>query len=277
MPTRDTAWPNGTPCWIDYGAADVDAAKIFYTDVLGWTYTGGEPEYGGYLTCEVNGRAAAGLAPQMDPSDPPRWTTYFATDDADATAARITEAGGTVLVAPMDVGPMGRMAIALDRQGNVFGLWQAAEHTGVRIHDEPGALVWTEAAVDDQHGARAFYSAVFGFHFDEIEDMDGTPPSPPATNCSAGSAVSGPARPRAGRPASRCPGPTRPWLRSRRVAAGSPWRRRTPHTVVSRWSRTRGARRSPSCKPPAAEVASVLILGDLDIEMVHHGLGGRFA
>ena len=173
MPTRDTAWPAGTPCWIDYGAADLAAAKAFYSELLGWTYTGGEPEYGGYLTCEVSGRPAAGMAPQMDPADPPRWTTYFATDDADAAAARISEAGGTVLVEPMDVGPMGRMAIAHDPQGNVFGLWQGAEHTGVRIFNEPGSLVWNDVAVDDQHGARAFYGAVFGFRFDEIEDMGG--------------------------------------------------------------------------------------------------------
>ena len=73
MPTRDTAWPNGTPCWIDYGAADVDAAKAFYTDLLGWTYAGGDPAYGGYLTCMLRDRAAAGMAPQQDPSDPPRW------------------------------------------------------------------------------------------------------------------------------------------------------------------------------------------------------------
>src|SRR4051812_2389451 len=64
MPTRDTAWPNGTPCWIDYGAADIDAAKSFYSDVLGWSYEGGDdPQYGGYMTAQTKGRAAAGLAP----------------------------------------------------------------------------------------------------------------------------------------------------------------------------------------------------------------------
>lgn len=173
MPTRENAWSAGTPCWIDYGAADMDAAKAFYTDVLGWTYTGGEPEYGGYLTCHVKERATAGMAPQMDPSDPPRWTTYFATDDAEATAARITDSGGTVVVAPMDVGPMGRMVIALDPQGNPFGLWQAGQHTGVTIHNEPGALAWNDAAVDDPQAAQAFYGAVFGFRFDPIEGMDG--------------------------------------------------------------------------------------------------------
>lgn len=173
MPTRETGWPAGTPCWVDYGAADVDAARSFYTEVLGWTYTGGEPEYGGYLTCQARDLPAAGMGPQMDPSDPPRWTTYFASDDADAGAARIAEAGGTIVVEPMTVGPMGRMVIAQDPQGNPFGLWQAGEHTGARIYNEPGSLVWNDAAVQDIKAAQDFYSAVFGFHFDEIEEMGG--------------------------------------------------------------------------------------------------------
>ena len=173
MATRDTAWPAGTPCWIDYGAADLEATKSFYTDVLGWQYSGGEPEYGGYLTCEVKGLPAAGMAPRMDESAPPSWTTYFASDDVDATAARIREAGGTVVVEPMDVGPMGRMAIATDPQGNGFGLWQAGQHTGVRIFNEPGALVWNEAAVEDADAARDFYGSVFGFRFDEVEGAGG--------------------------------------------------------------------------------------------------------
>ena len=173
MPTRDTPWPDGTPCWIDYGVPDVEAAKTLYGTVLGWTYEGGDPEYGGYLTALKNERRAAGLAPQQDPNDPPRWTTYFATSDAAATARRITENGGTVLVEPMQVGPMGTMAVALDPQENPFGLWQAGEHTGVGVYNEPGGLVWNEAAVDDAEAARRFYTAVFGFRFDEVEGGGG--------------------------------------------------------------------------------------------------------
>jgi predicted enzyme related to lactoylglutathione lyase len=168
MPTRDTPWPDGTPCWVDYGAADLDAAKSFYASVLGWEYTGGEPEFGGYLTVVVNGRMAGGMGPQQDPDDPPRWTTYFAADDAAATAARITEAGGRVVVEPMEVGPMGTMVIALDPQGNPFGLWQSGVNTGVQIHNEPGALAWNEAMTADSAAARRFYAEVFGFSFDEL-------------------------------------------------------------------------------------------------------------
>jgi uncharacterized protein len=169
MPTRDTAWPDGTPCWIDYGAADIEATKAFYSALLGWEYTGGEPEFGGYLTATRNGHQAAGLGPQQDPNDPPRWTTYFAADDAAATAARITEAGGTVLVEPMQVGPMGTMVIALDPQGNPFGLWQSGVNTGVRIHNEPGALAWNELMAGDTAAAKEFYAGVFGFTFDQMD------------------------------------------------------------------------------------------------------------
>ena len=173
MPTRDTAWPTGTPCWVDLGTPDVQAAQTFYTAVLGWTYGGGDGEPGGYTMCRTGGRDAGGLGPQQDPADPPRWTTYFATDDVDATAARVTAAGGSLLAPPMDVGPAGRMAIAADPQGNPFGLWQAGTTTGVQVYNEPGALVWNEAAVDDPAAAREFYSQVFGFTWEEIPDSGG--------------------------------------------------------------------------------------------------------
>jgi uncharacterized protein len=176
MPTRDTPWPEGTPCWVDIGVPDIDAAREFYSALLGWDYTGGDPEFGGYLTATMKGENAAGMGPQQDPDDPPRWTTYFATDDAAATAAKIRDAGGTVLVEPMEVGPMGTMVIALDPQGNPFGLWQAGMHTGARIYNEPGSLTWNEAMTADSAAAREFYASVFGFSFDEMggPDMDYT-------------------------------------------------------------------------------------------------------
>src|SRR3954462_9229895 len=113
MPTRHTPRPPRPPCWVDYGPSDLEPTKTFSADLLGWEYTGGEPEFGGYLTATRNGEQAEGLGPQQDPDDPPRWTTYFATDDAAAPAVRIRDAGGTVVVAPMEVGPMGTMVIAL--------------------------------------------------------------------------------------------------------------------------------------------------------------------
>ena len=169
MPTTDTAWPDGTPCWIDYSAADLDAARSFYRSVFGWTYSGGGEEYGGYDNALTAGRHAAGIYPRMDDSQPPRWLTYFATSDAAAATQRVTAAGGTVIAPPMAVGGLGTMAVAVGPQGEPFGLWQAGDHVGVRIFNEPGSLVWNEAAVADPDAAREFYAAVFGFHYDAVE------------------------------------------------------------------------------------------------------------
>jgi predicted enzyme related to lactoylglutathione lyase len=77
------------------------------------------------------------------------------------------------VVEPMQVGPMGTMVIALDPQGNPFGLWQAGMQTGVQVFNEPGSLTWNEAAVDDPDAARTFYGAVFGFQFDEVPGAGG--------------------------------------------------------------------------------------------------------
>ena len=173
MPTRDTAWAPGTPCWVDYSAADLAAAQAFYADLLGWSYTDGDPEYGGYLTCLASGKEAAGMAPRMDPSAPPSWTTYFATEDADKTCEATTAAGGTLVAPPMDVGPLGRMALATDPQGQFFGVWQAAQHPGVTIYNEPGALIWNDGAFEDVDAARRFYGTVFDFRFEDLEGMGG--------------------------------------------------------------------------------------------------------
>jgi hypothetical protein len=172
MPVRDTSWPAGTPCWVDYSASDLDAAKTFYAAVLGWDYTEGKPEFGGYLNARTKGLLAAGIMPKMEASQPSVWMTYFATDDAAATVEAITGAGGSVIAGPHPVGSLGTMVVALDQQGVAFGAWQAADHTGVQIYNEPGALVWNEAAMPDPDAAKQFYSTVFGFRFDAIEGMD---------------------------------------------------------------------------------------------------------
>ena len=171
MPTRTEPWPPGAPCWVDIGVPDVAAAREFYGRVFGWSFAGGDdPQFGGYLTCEAGGGQAAGMGPQQDPSDRPRWTTYFATADADATAAAVTGNGGSVVAGPFDVGPMGRMAIAVDPQGVPFGLWQAGMHLGTTVPGEHGAPVWTEAHLPDTEAGRDFYGAVFGWSFTPLPD-----------------------------------------------------------------------------------------------------------
>ncbi len=168
MVIRKTAWPHGTPCWVDLAVDDMDKARAFYSALFGWEIPPGPPEAGGYSMCLKDGNVAAGLGPKMNPDQPSMWTTYLATDDIDATVAKIKEARGQVLVEPMDVMSAGRMAIAQDRDGGVFGLWQAGEHTGADVANEPGSFTWNENMSRDWEANKDFYTSVFGWTYDDM-------------------------------------------------------------------------------------------------------------
>jgi uncharacterized protein len=69
---------------------------------------------------------------------------------------------------PMDVMQFGRMAVAADITGAVFGVWQGREQKGVGVANAPGALTWNEHFSRDFEGAKAFYSAVFGYEYGDM-------------------------------------------------------------------------------------------------------------
>ena len=171
MSTRDGAWPDGTPCWVDLVVDDVGAACAFYGELFGWTTESGPPKPGGYTMCLLKGRTAAGIGPRPEGVDMPSvWSTYLAADDVDATVGKIKAAGGQLLMDPFDVHDAGRMAIGFDSTGAAFGLWQSAAHVGARIVNEPGALTWNECMSRDYEKCQAFYADVFGHGFDEVGD-----------------------------------------------------------------------------------------------------------
>jgi uncharacterized protein len=172
MSTVTANQPDGTPTWIDLGIPDLDRAMAFYGSLFGWEFDVGPAEMGHYTTCLLRGEPVAAIMPNVE-DGPTRywWNVYLATADCDAVATRIVEAGGKVLVEPMDVMEQGRMAIARDPVGAQFGLWQGRRHTGARIVNEPGSLVRNDLVTPDPGPARAFYATVFGFTLDGNQDL----------------------------------------------------------------------------------------------------------
>lgn len=170
MPLRDT-YPAGMPSWVDLGTTDPVAAHSFYGELFGWTVDVDErPEAGGYAQFRRNGHPVAGCGPLFFDNMPPVWTTYIASDDAEATVAAIAAHGGTVMMPPMDVLDAGRMAIFAGPDGAVAGLWQAGTHHGAEFVTEPGGWSWSTLATRDKAAAVAFYSAVFGWELVEHPD-----------------------------------------------------------------------------------------------------------
>lgn len=161
--TDKTSYTPGEPIWIDLGTPDLDASIAFYGALFGWTAEKGPDEFGGYTNFFVDGRKVAGLMPLMQPGQPPVWSSYICTDDADKTTALVSQHGGTVHAPPMDVGPLGRMAIYTDPSGGFFGVWQPGDHIGAELIDAEGTFTWTELSTRDQRAVRPFYEAVFGW------------------------------------------------------------------------------------------------------------------
>jgi uncharacterized protein len=170
MPER-TGYDPGTPCWIDLGTPDQDAAGDFYGSLFGWNLQEDEnaEQTGGYRVAVLKDKAVGGVMRLMQEGQPPAWMTYICVDDADATVARAKEAGGEVIVEAMTVLDYGRMAILKDPAGAVVGLWQPGVNIGAGLVNEPGAFSWSEINVRDTEAAKSFYGDVFGWTFEDTE------------------------------------------------------------------------------------------------------------
>lgn len=122
----------GVFSWNELLTTDISGAKAFYASVFGWgTEDMNAPGGGGdYTLFKVGDEQEAGLMnlPQeaRDMGAQPYWNSYISVDDIEATAKKVTELGGRVLVPPMDITGVGRFATFMDPQGAVISALQAA-------------------------------------------------------------------------------------------------------------------------------------------------------
>ncbi|AZI58850.1 VOC family protein [Nakamurella antarctica] len=184
MPTRDTPFKAGTPCWADLFTSDADKSRSFYHDVMGWTADEPNPAYGGYVNFRAGGsgsgkssaaghRAAGMMGGNTTESPvPDMWTLYFSVDDIDAVVAKAVGLGARVRSGPHPVGDLGSMAVLTDPSGGAFGLWQGGIHPGFSHHLEPGSAAWFEYHATDFASGTAFYAALFEWELSVLADSD---------------------------------------------------------------------------------------------------------
>ena len=153
----------GTPMWVDLGSPDVQASARFYGQLFGWEAQDMGEEAGHYTMFRSNGKMVAAAAPIMNPGQPPAWSTYIATTSAEDTAKKVSDAGGRVLMPPMQVMDQGSMGVFADPTGGVFSVWQSAAHKGAELVNKPVSFSWNELATRDMDTARDFYTKVFGW------------------------------------------------------------------------------------------------------------------
>jgi predicted enzyme related to lactoylglutathione lyase len=156
----------GVPCWIDTSQPDPEAATKFYGGLFGWEFEDVMPADSPmrYFIGRIRGGDVAAVGSQSGGGAAAAvWNTYIWVDDADAITAKVREAGGEVLMEPMDVSDAGRMAVFADPEGAAFSVWQAKDHKGAKIVNEHGSLNFNNLNTRDPEGAKAFYGAVFGW------------------------------------------------------------------------------------------------------------------
>jgi hypothetical protein len=164
------------PVWLDLSSSDPAGSREFYSKLFGWQVeVNPDPLYGGYALAKIGGRDVAGIGPKMMAEAPTAWSIYIGTTDAEALAKKVVAAAGTVIVAPMQVGEMGTMAVFQDPSGAFISAWQPLAQGGMRAGG-PGTFGWPELSSRGIEKAIAFYGAAFGWATRLAFAGEGQPP-----------------------------------------------------------------------------------------------------
>ena len=164
------------PAWVDLSSADAAGSRDFYAKLFDWQVeVNPDPQYGGYGLAKIGGSDAAGIGPKMDPNAPTAWSLYIGAEDIEDLAKRVADNGGTVVMAPFDVGDQGRMAVFQDPAGAFISAWQGTRMGGFQT-DAPNSFSWAELNARGVDRALPFYTAVFGWSTRTSPMGEGQPP-----------------------------------------------------------------------------------------------------
>jgi predicted enzyme related to lactoylglutathione lyase len=165
----------GTFGWTDLSTGDLPAAVAFYSSLFGWQ---AEPvptrDSPGYTMMRKGGLLVAGMT-ALPPAAvaagaPATWNSYVMVDDIEQAVATASAAGGRVLLAPIDVGDGGRMAMLADPSGAGFGVGQQGGAPGAELTRAAGAVIWNELQSRDIDRALPFYRQLFGWQWSDWRD-----------------------------------------------------------------------------------------------------------
>lgn len=156
----------GTFSWTDLATPDPEAAKEFYTQLMGWTTLDiSIDEESNYTMLQYKGHDVAALyqmsEEQQDAGVPPHWAHYVTVSSIDEASIRAEELGGKLLMEPFDVMESGIMAVIQDPSGATLALWEPKKGIGASFINETGSFCWNELATWEPEAANEFYTRLF--------------------------------------------------------------------------------------------------------------------
>jgi uncharacterized protein len=166
---------HGRFLWYELVTTDMEGARAFYTDVVGWGAQDAATPDMAYSLFTAAGSAVAGLmslpADATQAGFRPGWLGYIGVDDVDRAAARAHELGGSVHVPPKEIANISRFAIVVDPQMATIGLfkWLTQHDASSTDLNTPGRVGWHELVASDWESAWRFYAALFGWQKEETD------------------------------------------------------------------------------------------------------------
>jgi hypothetical protein len=167
----------GQFCWVELLTSDVESARAFYGDVVGWTCSAPGHNPRDYRIFSFDGQGAAGLMQLPEEAKAqgarPSWFGYVLSSDVDADVEKIMADGGRLYRPPETLPGMGRFAVVADPQGAAFALWSDLSGQTHSDHPpmSPGRVGWHELYTDDVEKAFGFYAEQFGWTKANAIDM----------------------------------------------------------------------------------------------------------
>lgn len=154
---------SGKMVWADLVTPDPDAARRFYADLFGWTFTSVGSGEGAYALAHLDGTAVAGVVRRADQAaerSRSRWVPFMSVGDVPATQRAVSGAGGKTLVATRAIPARGTLAVFADPEGAVFGVLDSTSGDPGDYLPEVGDWIWAQLLSRDADKAAAFYAGL---------------------------------------------------------------------------------------------------------------------
>ena len=155
--------------WYELITTNVEAAKAFYTGVMGWGVRDASRPGRTYILFTAGEALVSGLMDLPDTATQtggtPFWIGYVGVNDVDTAADRIKGLGGAVHIPPTDIANVGRFSVFADPQGATLALLtpSSPDHETSAGMGALGRIGWHELFAADWEKAMAFHGELFGW------------------------------------------------------------------------------------------------------------------
>ncbi len=160
---------HGRFVWYELMTTDMESAKAFYANVVGWSARDASMSGPPYSLFTIGDFPVTGLMNLPEDARKtgvtPHWIGYVGVDDVDAAVDRTKQLGGAVYVPPTDVPKISRFSVVADPQMATLALVRGLKSAQAQSADPgaPGRVGWHELLAADWEKAFAFYGELLGW------------------------------------------------------------------------------------------------------------------